>query len=77
MIGTARNDLDAVLWPGADEYDLLVDADRGILLRSVARLGGVAFAGNEFLDVTFDEDLPPDLFTFRPPAGVKLRRVSP
>lgn len=76
VVGTPRNDLDDVLWPGADEYDLLVDAERGILLRSVAHLGDTAYAGNEFLEVAFDEDLPPDIFTFRPAPGVRVRRVS-
>ncbi len=47
----------AVMWLGADAYSLLVDADRGVLLRCTALLDGAAFAGMEVLSVAFDEAL--------------------
>jgi hypothetical protein len=51
-----------VLWLGADEYDLHVDAERGVLLRVGARLDGKEFAAREILDVAFDEPFADDLF---------------
>ena len=53
--------------PGADEYRLTVDAERGILLRAEARLEGAPFRVLEMDEVAFDEDLPDG--TFAPPAG--------
>lgn len=57
------------LGAGADEYLLLVDAERGILLRSDARLRGQPFQVVEITEAAFDEDLPPDLFSLELPAG--------
>lgn len=51
-----------VLWLGADEYELLVDSERGVLLRCSARFDGREFAGRELLEVIFDEAFPDDLF---------------
>ena len=65
------------LWPGADEYELLVDAERGVLLRHAAGMDGEEFAGNEITSVVFDEVLLDDVFTFTPPPGVKVRAVRP
>jgi hypothetical protein len=47
---------------GADEYELLVDAERGVLLRSEARIDGDPFLIVEATAVAFDEDLPDALF---------------
>ncbi len=64
-------------WHGADHYELLVDAERGILLRSNALMDGQAFAGDEIVSVTFDEPAPDDTFTFVPPPGTKRRSTDP
>ncbi len=47
---------------GADDYDMLVDAQRGVLLRSAARAGEEQFQVTEILDIAFDEDLPEKIF---------------
>ena len=47
---------------GADDYELLVDAERGVLLRSAARTKDEEFQVAEILDITFDEDLPEGIF---------------
>lgn len=65
------------LWPGADQYELHVDAERGVLLRAAARMDGEEFAFKEITSVVFDETLPDELFTFKPPPGVKVRVVGP
>jgi hypothetical protein len=57
---------------GADEYELVVDLERGILLRTEARLEGAPFAILEFTEVAFDESLPPELFVFTTEPGEAL-----
>lgn len=67
------------LWPtpglplGADEHELLVDAERGILLRTATRMDGQDLQVVELLEVAFDETFPPETFTFVPPPGEEIR----
>ncbi len=42
------------LGAGAHDYELLVDAERGVLLRSEARLEGRAFRTIEVTSIRFD-----------------------
>lgn len=67
------DDTEGGLSPGADEYELFVDAERGILLRAAAFLEGEEFATTELLEVAFDESFSPETFTFVPPAGEPVR----
>jgi outer membrane lipoprotein-sorting protein len=62
-------DLPHALGSGADEYELLVDAERGVLLRTEARLRGRPFLILEMDDVAFDEEISADMFRLVPPAG--------
>lgn len=55
------------LWWGADEYEVVVDTERGILLRCASRLGGKDIDALEVEEVFFDEQLPEDVFTSREP----------
>jgi hypothetical protein len=55
------------LWWGADEYEVVVDAERGVLLRTASRLGGEDFAALEVEEIYFDERFPEDVFTLREP----------
>jgi len=59
--------------PGADEYDLLIDAERGVLLRVEARLENEPVGITELLEVAFDEELPEEIFRFEPPPGEPVR----
>ncbi len=52
---------------GAEECRLLVDAERGVVLRSEALRGGLAFRVIEAEFVAFDEAFPSDAFS--PPPG--------
>jgi outer membrane lipoprotein-sorting protein len=61
------------LAPGADEYELLVDAGRGTLLRAEACLEGSGFATSEVQEIAFDEELAPDLFVLEPGPGESVR----
>lgn len=59
---------------GADAHELLVDAERGILLRLESRIDGAPLSVAEILEVAFDED-PPAFEVFAPtlaPEGTEL-----
>lgn len=58
--------------PGADEYDLVVDKERGILLRTEASIDGEPFAISEIVEIAFDESFAPETFQFVPPEGETL-----
>ena len=55
------------LWWGADEYEAVVDAERGVLLRLASRLEGEDFDALEIEEIYFDEQFPEDVFTSRDP----------
>lgn len=55
------------LWWGADEYEVVVDAERGILLRTASRLGGKDFDALEIEEVYFDERFDQEVFDSREP----------
>jgi hypothetical protein len=50
-----------VLWPRADRYELVVDLERGILLRLSFLAGGQETMSDEVLAVRFDEPLTKEL----------------
>ena len=55
------------LWWGADEYEFLVDLERGVLLRCASRLGGKVFEALEVEEVHFGERLGQEVFDSREP----------
>ena len=55
------------LWLGADEYEALVDAERGVLLRIASRLDGEDFDALEVEEIHFDERFPGEVFALREP----------
>ena len=61
---------------GADEYELDVDADLGIVLRVAAHLDGEVFSQSEVVELGVDEDLPADLFMFSSPDGSPVRSLE-
>jgi hypothetical protein len=54
---------DAIFWATADEYDLVVDKEYGVLPRYAARLKGQEFAVTEVDRVIFDEPIPEEVFS--------------
>lgn len=48
---------------GADEYEILVDTERGVLLRCSSRLDGKDFETLEVEEIHFDEQFTKDIFT--------------
>jgi hypothetical protein len=57
----------------ADEFELLVDVERGVVLRLEARLEEAAFLVTELLEVAFDEEFDDEIFVFRAPPGEPVR----
>ncbi len=55
------------LWWGADEYEVVVDAERSVLLRCASRLRGEDFDALEVEEIHFDEPFGPEVFTSRQP----------
>jgi outer membrane lipoprotein-sorting protein len=71
-IATPRQELPP--WFGAHRepshpHDLIVDRERGLLLRDAALIDGEEYWLAEVLEIAFDESFPPDTFVFIPPAG--------
>jgi hypothetical protein len=52
-----------MFWSTADEYQLLIDQERGILLRYAAKLAGVEFAAASVEQISFDEPIPDTVFS--------------
>jgi hypothetical protein len=61
------------LAPGADEYMLLIDAERGTLLRVGALLGGEEFAFTNVEEVAFDKEVPSERFVLELSPGERVR----
>ncbi len=57
---------DPLSW-GGDEYEVVVDAERGVLLRCASRLRGKDFDALEVEEIHFDERFGEDVFTSREP----------
>jgi hypothetical protein len=57
------------LGAGADRYALVVDRERGLILRSEALFQGKPFAICEVHDIDFDVSIADDTFTLEPPPG--------
>ncbi len=72
--GTVRNPQpDPGLWPGADQYRLLVDRQCGILLRAEALLAGEVYAGTAFTELVLDQPIPEERFVLQVPRGARVR----
>jgi hypothetical protein len=61
---------------GADEYELLVDAERGFLVRVEARLEGQPFRVVEITELTVNEPIPPDTFVPEPSDGAGFEQFA-
>ena len=59
------------LWPGADEIDLLLDAEQCILLYAAGYIGGLPFATIEVLEIAFNQKLPEGALDI-PPGNLRL-----
>jgi hypothetical protein len=69
--GASVHTLDEVV-PGADRYDLAVDAELGVVLRLEARREGQLLYRSEIRRARFDEPLPDHVFQYDPPDGATI-----
>ena len=72
LVGVSRErwdwewEADPLSW-GGDEYEVVVDAERGVLLRTASRLRGKDFDALEVEEIHFDEKFPEYTFASRAP----------
>jgi len=58
---------------GADELELVIDRERGVVRRLTATLDGQELSVLEFDELVFDDVFPAGTFTFVPPPGEEVR----
>ncbi|MDQ3964170.1 MAG: hypothetical protein M3277_09725 [Actinomycetota bacterium] len=63
------------LGSGADAYELVVDSESGVLLRSEALLEGNPFRIVEVESIYFDETLGDETFHLNAPEGTSFREA--
>jgi hypothetical protein len=61
----------------ADEYELHVDLERGVLLNIIGRYRGELLGQHEVTEVAFDEPLDHSLFTYQPAPGDQVQPEAP
>jgi outer membrane lipoprotein-sorting protein len=69
--------LDDLGGSGADEFEVAVDVERGVILRAEARLEAQPFHVIKFIEVEFDEPLPADTFSMNLPPGTTFQSSVP
>ena len=57
----------------AASFELLVDADRGTLLRFAVIEQGAEAGGHEVTEIEFDAPIPDAMFGFDPPPGTEVQ----
>jgi outer membrane lipoprotein-sorting protein len=60
---------------GADGLELVVDVERGVVLRLAALIDGDEYLVEELQEISFDEDFPATTFAIELPAGETFRSV--
>jgi hypothetical protein len=79
VVGTPawrESEMEHMLGYGGDELELVVDRERGVVLRQETRVGGQMLSVTEILSVEFDEPLDPALFELEPDEGQTVRRFD-
>jgi hypothetical protein len=61
-----------LLWEGVNEYEILVDRERGVLLRYAGIVDGEEAGVFSVCSVRFDEAIPDEVFSFEPPEGTRI-----
>ena len=64
------------LGTGADEYELGIDQERGVLLAATAIREGQPFQRSSALTIRFDEPVPDETFQFAPPDGEEIQTTG-
>ncbi len=61
---------------GADVYEIVLDEERGVLLKLAAQVDGQEFNVIEVAEIGFDEEFPPETFVFEAPPGETIRNAG-
>lgn len=69
LVGAPQDPDDFLIWP-AENYDLLLDHQFGILLRFAAVVDGVVVASADLSDLVLNQAIPDEIFSEEPPGGV-------
>jgi hypothetical protein len=64
-------------WLGSEGYHLMVDVERGVVLRAEALLDGRVFASFDWTEIVFDEVLPEGTFEPGDLSGLTIRPPRP
>lgn len=76
--GTSAGHRPSGLEPGIEEAELLLDAERGLVLRRADLVDGEEAFVREVERITYDQMLPPETFVFELPSGASARgRAEP
>jgi len=76
--GTAAGHRPFGLEPGIEEAEVLLDAERGLVLRRAELVDGEEAFVREVAQITYDEPFPPETFVFELPPGASARgRAEP
>jgi hypothetical protein len=59
------------LWASVAEYEVLIDQERGVLLRYAGIVDGEDAGVLSVRSVRFDEPIPDDVFSYHPPEGTR------
>ncbi len=70
--GRWADNAEKLLWRDGDEYELLIDTERGTLLRMTCRLDGEETSVDEVTSIEFDCDLRDTLFTLVPEGDMRV-----
>jgi hypothetical protein len=63
------------LWDYVDQYEILVDAERGVLSRYAGIVDGEEAGVFSVRAVHFDEPIADEVFSYQPPKGTRIARV--
>jgi hypothetical protein len=72
LIRARRGAVEPNVWPWVDEYELLVDLERGVLLSCAGIVDGQHAVVMSVRSIEFDAAIPHTVFSFEPPAGTKI-----
>ena len=60
------------LWKCVDEYEILIDQERGVLLRYAGIVDDEEAGVLSVRSVAFDEPIPDEVFSYEPPHGTRM-----
>lgn len=72
IIRARRGAVEPEVWPWVDEYELIVDLERGVLLSCAGIVDGQHAVVMSVRSIEFDAAIPDTVFSFKPPAGTKI-----